>query len=69
MKLTLQKAETSITIEMDEMDMSDIFDSFIYMLFGLGYSMEEIENHLLEASEIIKNNHKDEPTNTHISTI
>jgi hypothetical protein len=69
MKLTLQKADTSITIEMDEMDMSDIFDSFIYMLFGLGYSMEEIENHLLKASEIIKNNHKDEPTNTHISTI
>jgi hypothetical protein len=69
MKLTLQKAETSITIEMDEMDMSDIFDSFIYMLFGLGFSMEEIENHLLKASEIIKNNHKDEQTNTHISTI
>jgi hypothetical protein len=69
MKLTLQKAETSITIEMDEMDMNDIFDSFIYMLFGLGYSMEEIENHLLKASEIIKNNHKDEQTNTHISTI
>lgn len=69
MKLTLQKNTTSITIEMDEMDMNDILDSFIYMLFGVGYSMEEIENHIVKASEIIKNNHKDEQTDTHISII
>lgn len=69
MKLTLQKADTSITIEMNEMDMDDILDSFIYMLFGLGYDMEEIQNHILKAAEIIKKNHKDEQTNTHISAI
>ena len=69
MKLTLQKNTTSITIEMDEMDMNDIVDSFIYMLFGLGYSMEDIENHIVKASEIIKNNHKDEQPNKDISLI
>jgi energy-coupling factor transporter ATP-binding protein EcfA2 len=69
MKLTLQKQSTSITIEMDEMDMSDIIDSFVYMLFGLGYSMEEIEDHILKASELIKNNHKDEQPNKNLSII
>ena len=68
MKLTLQKNTTSITIEMDEMDMDDIVDSFVYMLFGVGYTMEEIENHFVKASEIIKNNHN-EQTNKNISTI
>ena len=54
---------------MDEMEMSDIIDSFIYMLFGLGYEMNDIENHILKASEVIKNNHKHEQTNKDISTI
>ena len=69
MKLTLQKNSTSITVEMDEMDMDDIVDSFIYMLFGLGYTMEEIETHILKASEIIKKNHQDEQPNQDISAI
>lgn len=54
---------------MDEMDMSDIFDSFIYMLFGQNYEMEDIENHILKSAEIIKNNHQDEQTNKDTSTI
>jgi hypothetical protein len=69
MKLIVQKQSTSITIEMDEMEMSDIIDSFIYMLFGLGYEMNDIENHILKASEVIKNNHKHEQTNKDISII
>jgi hypothetical protein len=70
MKLTVQKGTTSVSIEMDEMDMSDILDSFIYMLYGLGFSIEEIEAQILKASEIIKNNHKqDEPTNKSNSVI
>lgn len=51
------------------MEMSDIIDSFIYMLFGLGYEMSDIENHILIAAEIIKNNHKHEQTNKDISII
>ena len=68
MKLTVQKDSTAITIEMDAMDMSDIVDSFVYMLYGLGYTIEEIENHILKAAEIIKNNHN-EQTNKDSSPI
>jgi hypothetical protein len=69
MKLTLQKEDTSISVEMNEMDMSDIFDSFIYMLFGQGYEMNDIESHIIKLAEIIKNNHKDEQTNKDTSII
>ncbi len=69
MKLTIQKGDTSISVEMDAMDMDDILDSFIYVLFGLGYEIEDIENHILKASEIIKNNHKHEQTNKDTSPI
>lgn len=67
MKLTLQKGETIISVEMDEMDTADVFDSFVYALFGLGFSIEDIENQITKASQIIKNNH--EPSNKDISTI
>jgi len=54
MKISITKGDTSISIERNDMDISDIFDGFIYCLFGVNYELSDIEGHIIDIAEQIK---------------
>ena len=54
MKITITKGDTSISIERNDMDISEIFDGFIYCLFGVNYELNDIEGHIIDIAKQIQ---------------
>ena len=54
MKITMTKGDTSISIERNDMDISEIFDGFIYCLFGVNYELSDIEGHIIDIAKQIQ---------------
>ena len=54
MKITITKGDTSIAIERNDMDISEIFDGFIYCLFGVNYELSDIEGHIIDIAKQIQ---------------
>jgi len=54
MKITIIKGDTSIAIERNDMDISEIFDGFIYCLFGVNYELSDIEGHIIDIAKQIQ---------------
>ena len=54
MKITITKGDTSIAIERNDMDISEIFDGFIYCLFGVNYELSDIEGHIIHIAKQIQ---------------
>jgi hypothetical protein len=49
--LVIKEKETSITIEKENDDLHDLFNSFISACIGIGHDPEEIQKIILDAAE------------------
>lgn len=49
--LVIKEKETSITIEKENDDIHDLFNSFISACIGIGHDPEEIQKIILDAAE------------------
>lgn len=67
MKITIEKDNDIVSISKPSNNLSELIGSYLSLLFVLGFSESEIENHILDASLVIKNNQqKNEPTNKNV---
>ena len=67
MKITIQREDHIIPIEKTSESLDELMGAYLSSLFVLGYSEDEIENHISTAYELIKNNQeKDEPKNKNV---
>jgi hypothetical protein len=67
MKITIQRDSHIISIEKPSDSLEELMGAYLSSLFVLGYSEDEIENHITTAHELIKNNPKnDEPKNKNV---
>jgi hypothetical protein len=67
MKITIQREDHIISIEKTSESLDELMGAYLSSLFVLGYSEDEIENHIRTAYELIKNNQeKDEPKNKNV---
>jgi DNA-binding transcriptional regulator YhcF (GntR family) len=49
--LVIKEKETSITIEKENDDLHDLFNSFISACIGIGHDPEEIQKIILDAAQ------------------
>ena len=49
--LVIKEKETSITIEKENDDLHDLFNSFISACIGIGHDPEEIQKIIIDAAE------------------
>ena len=66
-KITIQRNTDIVTIERGTDSLHELIGSYLSSLFVLGYSEIEIENHISDAMQLIKENQeKDEPRNKNV---
>lgn len=66
-KITIQRNTDIVTIERGSDSLHELIGSYLSSLFVLGYSESEIENHISDAMQLIKDNQeKDEPRNKNV---
>lgn len=63
-KITIQRDTDIVSIERGNDSLQELIGAYLSSLFVLGYSESEIETHMIEATQLIKNNQQNnEPTN------
>jgi hypothetical protein len=69
-KITIQRNGDIVTIERANDSLHELIGSYLSSLLVLGYTEIEIENHVSDAMQLIKQNQeKDEPRNKNVMSL